>query len=168
MRGHWVCPHLPCRSHAAATGTHAMVCTASAGGLKYAPVPPFHPPAPPVFHLPSPPQPPPTHPLLKLLPVAGAWLALHPSPWWCLCRVYVPLQALGGKQGLLSLKEDKHSGDQVVTAVNRNHELYFLLLRNTPPLLPLPPSSPIIQVVAPPILASILPRHNRQSETFDK
>jgi translation initiation factor 2D len=34
------------------------------------------------------------------------------------------VQAYGGKNGLLTLKEDKHSGDQVITAINRSHELY--------------------------------------------
>ena len=33
-------------------------------------------------------------------------------------------QAHGGKGGLLGLKEEKHSGEQMVVSVNRNHELY--------------------------------------------
>uniref|UniRef100_A0A7S3QT49 SUI1 domain-containing protein n=1 Tax=Dunaliella tertiolecta TaxID=3047 RepID=A0A7S3QT49_DUNTE len=32
-------------------------------------------------------------------------------------------KAYGGKDGLLQLKEDKYSGDQVITGVNRGHEL---------------------------------------------
>jgi hypothetical protein len=41
------------------------------------------------------------------------------SPSYGLC-----VQAYGGKKGLLTLKEDKHSGDQVVTSVDRTHQLY--------------------------------------------
>lgn len=34
------------------------------------------------------------------------------------------LQAYGGRDGMLSLKEDKASGGQVITAVDRNCEVY--------------------------------------------